>query len=258
MAKIHPSAVVAEGAQLHESVEIGPFAVIGPHVKIGEGTTVGPHAVIEGDTTIGRNNRIFQFAAIGAVPQDLKYRGQPTKLEIGDANLIREFSTIHIGTVEGGGITKIGSGCLLQVYSHVAHDVIIGDGVILGAGAMLAGHVIVEDHVIFGGMCGVHQFARIGKHAFISGMTGVGMDVPPYCTVAGHRAELAGLNTVGLTRHKFSEEQIRNVKNAYRTLFREKLQLREAISRVRAEMGNDPNVEHMLRFIEGSERGVTR
>ncbi len=258
MARIHPTAIVAPEAQLHETVEVGPYAVVGPHVKIGEGTTVGPHAVIEGDTTIGRRNRIFQFAAIGAVPQDLKYRGQPTKLEIGDENLIREFATLHIGTAEGGGVTRIGSRCLLQVYSHVAHDCILGNGVILGAGAMLAGHVVVEDFAIFGGKCGVHQFARIGTHAFVSGMTGVGMDVPPYCVVAGHRAELAGLNTVGLTRHKFSEEQIRNIKNAYRTVFREKLQLREAITRVRAEMGDDSNVEHFLRFIEGSERGVTR
>ncbi|WP_373049450.1 acyl-ACP--UDP-N-acetylglucosamine O-acyltransferase [Vulgatibacter sp.] len=258
MARIHPTAVVADTAELHETVEIGPFAVIGPHVRIGEGTSVGPHAVIEGHTTIGKRNRIFQFAALGAVPQDLKYRGQPTTLEIGDENLIREFATVHIGTEEGGGVTRVGNRCLLQVYSHVAHDCLLGNGVILGAGSMLAGHVVVEDFVIFGGKAGVHQFVRIGRHAFISGMTGVGMDVPPYCTAAGHRAELAGLNTVGLGRHRFTEEQIRNVKHAYRILFREKLQLREAITRVRAEFAGDANVEHMLRFIEGSERGVTR
>lgn len=258
MSKIHPTAIVAEGAEIAESVEIGPYAVIGPKVKIGEGCWVGPHAVIEGDTTIGRNNRIFQFAALGATPQDLKYRGQPTKLVIGDGNQIREFATLHIGTEEGGGITRVGNGCLLMAYSHVAHDVQIGNGVILANSANLAGHVIVEDFAIFGGMTAAHQFVRVGKHAFVSGKTGVGMDVPPYCTVAGHNAELAGLNTVGLARHKYSEDQIRNIKTAYRTLFRMKLGLREAISRVRAEIPNDPNVEHMLRFIEGSERGVTR
>lgn len=258
MSKIHPTALVSEGAEIADSVEIGPYAVIGPHVKIDEGCWVGAHAVIEGDTTIGRNNRIFQFAALGATPQDLKYRGQPTKLVIGEGNQIREFATLHIGTEEGGGVTRVGNGCLLMAYSHVAHDVQIGNGVILANSANLAGHVIVEDYAIFGGMTAAHQFVRVGRHAFVSGKTGVGMDVPPYCTVAGHHAELAGLNTVGLARHKYSEAEIRNIKTAYRTLFRMKLGLREAISRVRAEIPNDPNVEHMLRFIEGSERGVTR
>jgi len=258
MARIHPSALVAPSAELDETVEIGPWATVGPRVRIGAGTTVGAHAIVEGDTVIGRDNRIFPFAVVGLPPQDLKYRGQPTRLEIGDRNLIREFATIHIGTVEGGGVTRIGNGCLLMAYSHVAHDVQMGDGVILANAAQLAGHVIVEDHAIFGGMTAAHQFVRVGRHAFISGKTGVGMDVPPFCTVSGHHAELAGLNTVGLTRHGFDEQSIRRIKNAYRTLFRMKLGLREAISRVRAEAGDDPNVEHMLRFIEGSERGVTR
>jgi len=258
MARIHPTAIVAEGARLHETVEVGPYAIIGPHVTIGEGTTVGAHAVIEGDTTIGRRNRIFQLAAVGGQPQDLKYKGQRTRLEIGDENTIREFATVHVGTEEGGGVTRIGNRCLLMAYSHVAHDVQLGNGVILANAASLAGHVIVEDFAIFGGLSAAHQFVRVGRHAFISGKTGVGMDVPPYCTVTGHHAELAGLNTVGLTRHGFSEESIRRIKHAYRTLFRMKLGLREAISRVRAEAGDDPHVEHMLRFIEGSERGVTR
>lgn len=258
MSKIHPTAIVADGAQIAESVEIGAYAVIGPQVKIGEGSWVGPHVVIEGDTSIGKNNRIFQFAAIGAAPQDLKYKGQPTKLVIGDENQIREFTTLHIGTEEGGGVTRIGDRCLLMAYSHVAHDVQIGNGVILANSTNLGGHVIVEDHVIFGGMTAAHQFVRVGRHAFISGKTGVGMDVPPYCTVAGHHAELAGLNTVGLARHQYSEDQIRNIKSAYRTLFRMKLGLKEAIARVREELPDDPNVEHMLNFIEGSERGVTR
>lgn len=258
MSNVHPSAIVDGKAELHPSVTVGPFSVIGPDVRIGEGTKVGPHVVITGHTTIGRNNTFFQFCSIGEAPQDLKYRGQPTRLEIGDGNLVREFATIHRGTEEGGGVTKVGSRSLLASNTHVAHDVHLGNGIVLASGAMLAGHVVVEDFVIFGGMAGVHQFARIGRHAFISGGSMVGMDVPPFCTASGYRAELAGLNTVGLQRHKFTDEQIRNVKKAYRTLFRMKLGLREAISRVRAEMPGDPNVEHMLQFIEGSQRGVTR
>lgn len=179
-------------------------------------------------------------------------------MEIGEGTIIREFASVHIGTEEGGGLTRVGKGCLLMAYSHVAHDVQLGDRVILASGAMLAGHVQVEDFVIFGGISGVHQFVRIGKHAFVSGGSMIGMDVPPFCTVSGHRAQLAGLNTVGLLRHGFSEAEIRNIKKAYRTLFRMKLGLREAVSRVRAEIPDDPNVEHLLRFVEGSQRGVTR
>jgi UDP-N-acetylglucosamine acyltransferase len=255
---IHPSALVSETAQLHPTVEVGPFAVVGPHVTIGEGSVVGAHAMVEGRTTIGRNARLFHHCSVGAAPQDLKYKGEPTRLEIGDGTVIREFASVHIGTEEGGGVTRVGSRCLLMAYSHVAHDVQIGNGVILASGAMLAGHVVVEDHVIFGGISGVHQFVRIGKHAFISGGSMVGMDVPPYCTVSGHRAQLAGLNTVGLARHAFTEEEIRNIKKAYRILFRMKLGLREAVSRVRAEIPADPHVEHLLHFVEGSQRGITR
>ncbi|AKU91515.1 acyl-ACP--UDP-N-acetylglucosamine O-acyltransferase [Vulgatibacter incomptus] len=258
MSRIHPTAIIESGAELHPSVEVGPYSIIGPQVKIGEGTKIGSHAVISGDTTIGKGARFFQFCSVGEAPQDLKYRGQPTRTVIGDNTVVREFATLHRGTEEGGGITKVGSRCLLMAYSHVAHDVQIGDGVILGNSSMLAGHVIVEDHVIFGGMSGIHQFTRIGRNAFIGGGSMVGMDVPPFCTASGYRAELAGLNTVGLTRHKFTEDEIRNIKKAYRTLFRMKLGLREALTQVRAELPGDPNVEHMLRFIEGSQRGVTR
>ena len=255
---IHPTAIVSPSAELHSSVEVGPYAVIGPQVKIDEGVRIGPHAVVEGRTTIGKNVEIFHHASVGAVPQDLKYRGQPTRLEIGEGTIIREFASVHIGTEEGGGLTRVGKGCLLMAYSHVAHDVQLGDRVILASGAMLAGHVQVEDFVIFGGISGVHQFVRIGKHAFVSGGSMIGMDVPPFCTVSGHRAQLAGLNTVGLMRHGFSDAEIRNIKKAYRILFRMKLGLREAMSRVRAEIPDDPHVEHLLRFVEGSQRGVTR
>jgi UDP-N-acetylglucosamine acyltransferase len=255
---IHPTAIVSPGAQLDSTVEVGPYAVIGPQVRIGPGTRVGPHAVIEGDTTIGANNRIFQFAAIGAVPQDLKYAGEPTRLVIGDRNQVREFTTIHLGTVQGGSLTRVGSDCLLMANSHVAHDCVIGDHVILANSAAIAGHCTLEDHVICGGLSGVHQFTRIGRFGFVSGGAIVTMDVPPYCTAQGDRAELAGLNTVGLTRGGFSRDQISRIKAAYKLVFRSGLGLREALARVTAEYGGRPEIDHFVKFIEGSERGIAR
>lgn len=258
MGKVHSTAIVHPEAKLDPSVEVGPYVVIGPKVKLGAGTTVGPHAVLEGDTTIGKNNRIFQFAAIGAVPQDLKYAGEPTRLVIGDGNTIREFATLHIGTEGGGGVTQIGNNNLFMAYSHVAHDCHIGNGCILANSAALAGHVQVGDHVIFGGLSAVHQFTRIGKHAFIAGGAMVAMDVPPYCTAQGDRAELVGLNTVGLTRHGFNEEQVGRVKDAYKILFRSKLGLNEALSKLRAEHGGHKEIDELLEFISSSTRGITR
>ncbi len=255
---VHPTAVVAPGAELDTSAEIGPYAVIGPKVRIGAGTTVGPHAVIDGDTSIGKNNRIFQLAAIGAIPQDLKYAGEPTRLEIGDENQIREFATLHIGTAGGGGVTRVGHRNLFMAYSHVAHDCQVGDGCVFANCAALGGHVIVEDFVICGGLSGIHQFVRLGRYAFVAAGGSVTMDVPPYCTVHGDRAVLAGLNTVGLSRHGFTPEQIARIKDAYRAIFRSKLGLREALAQVRAEHGCHPEVEHFLQFIEGSERGIVR
>lgn len=258
MANVHPTAIVSPGSELAEDVVIGPYSVIGPHVRIGAGTTVGPHVVIDGDTTIGKGNRFLQFAAVGGPPQDLKYRGERTRLEIGDGNTFREFCTVHLGTEGGGGVTRIGDGCLLMAYVHVAHDVQLGNRVVMSSSAQCAGHVIVEDYAILGGVSGVHQFSRIGKHAFVGAMTGVGMDVPPFCIAAGARAELSGLNVVGLQRHGFPEEQIARLKDAYRLLFRSKLTLKEAVERVRAEVPADENVEHLLRFVESSQRGLTR
>ena len=258
MAKSHPSAVVHPEAQLHDTVEVGAYAVIGPHVKIGEGSKVGPHAVIEGRTTIGKRNRIFQMASVGAVPQDLKYAGEDTQLVIGDDNTIREFTTLHIGTAGGGGVTRIGNKNLFMAYSHVAHDCQVGSGCILSNSANIAGHVHLSDHVILGGLSAVHQFTRIGKHAFIAGGAMVAMDVPPYCTAQGDRAELAGLNTVGLSRHGFSEDQIARIKDAYRILFRSKLGLNEALSKLRAEHGGHAEIDELLAFVSGSTRGITR
>lgn len=255
---IHPTAIVAPEARLHSSVEVGPYAIIGPEVEIGAGSKVGPHAVIEGNTQIGAENRIFQFASIGAVPQDLKYAGEPTRLVIGDGNQFREFTTVHLGTVQGGGVTTIGNGGLFMASSHVAHDCKVGDHVILANSVALAGHVVLEDHVILGGLSAVHQFTQIGRHAFLSGGAIVTMDIPPYCTAQGDRAQLAGLNSVGLARHGFSQAQIRRIKSAYKIVFRSGLGLREALARVRAEHGAHEEIDHFVGFIEGSVRGIAR
>ena len=258
MSRIHPTAIIHPEAKLHETVEVGPYAVIGPKVTIGAGSKVGPHSVIEGKTTIGQGNRIFQFASVGAIPQDLKYAGEETELVIGDENQIREFTTVHIGTAGGGGVTRVGHKNLFMAYSHVAHDCVVGNGCVFANSVALAGHVEVGDYVICGGLSAVHQFTRIGKHAFIAGGSMVAMDVPPYCTAQGDRAELAGLNTVGLSRHGFTEEQISRVKDAYKILFRSKLGLNEALSKLRAEHGGHPEIEALLGFIENSKRGITR
>jgi UDP-N-acetylglucosamine acyltransferase len=255
---IHPTAIISPGAELDPSCEIGPYAIIGPKVKMGPRCTVGAHAVIDGDTTMGADNRIFSHAAVGGIPQDLKYAGEATKLVIGDRNVFREFCTVHIGSAGGGGVTRIGNRCLIMANSHVAHDVQLGDGCILANSVALAGHVVVEDHVTFGGLSAVHQFTRVGRFAFISGGAMVTMDVPPYCTAQGDRAKLSGLNSVGLERAGFTPEQIARVKDAYRTVFRSKLGLREALSQVKAVHGAFPEVAHFLQFVEGSERGVTR
>lgn len=255
---VHPTAVVAPGATLHATVEVGPFAVIGPRVKVNAGTSIGAHAIIEGDTTIGERNRIFPHAAVGLQPQDLKYGGEMTRLVIGDDNMIREFTTLNIGTAGGGGVTRIGHKNLFMAYSHVAHDCTVANGCVLANSVALAGHVEIADHVILGGLSAVHQFTRIGKHAFIAGGSMVAMDVPPYCTAQGDRAELAGLNTVGLSRHGFTEEQIGRIKEAYRILFRSKLGLNEAMSRLEAEHGGHSEIDHLLQFISSSKRGITR
>jgi UDP-N-acetylglucosamine acyltransferase len=255
---IHPSAVVDRRAELDSSVDVGPFAVIGPKVKIGPRTRVGPHAVVDGDATLGADNVVFQFAAIGAIPQDLKYAGEATKLVIGDANQIREFATVHIGTAGGGGVTRIGNKCLLMANSHVAHDVQLGDGCILANSTALAGHVVVEDRVIFGGLSAVHQFTRVGRLAFISGGAMVTQDVPPYVTVHGDRAEVVGINTVGLTRAHFDEHAQARVKDAYKIVFRSKMGLREAIAHVKAEHGGHAEIDHFVAFLEGTQRGIAR
>ncbi len=255
---IHPTAVVEAGAEVDPSCEIGPFAVIGPHVRMGPGCAVGAHAVLTGRTTLGRGNRIFPHAVVGEIPQDLKFRGEETRLVVGDRNTFREFTTVHLGTEGGGGVTSIGSGCLFMANSHVAHDCSIGDGAIIANSVGLAGHVLLEEHVHFGGLSAAHQFCRIGRFAFVSGMTGIAMDVPPYCTASGSRAELVGLNAVGMQRGGMSEEQIGRVKQAYKVVFRSGLQLGEALAQVEGELGSFPEIAHFIAFIAASKRGITR
>ncbi|MFY1829572.1 acyl-ACP--UDP-N-acetylglucosamine O-acyltransferase [Myxococcus fulvus] len=258
MAQVHPTAVVHPDARLHESVLVGPYSVIGPQVTIGEGSHVGPHVVIEGRTTLGARTRIFQFASVGADPQDLKYAGEDTELTLGDDNQIREFVTLHKGTAGGGGATRVGNGNLFMANSHVAHDCVVGNGCRIGNGSALAGHVTMEDHVIISGLAAVHQFTRLGRFAFISGGAMVTMDIPPYATAQGDRAELVGLNTVGLERGGFTKDQIERIKEAHRILFRSKLGLQEALGRLRTELGGHPEVDHLVSFISQSKRGLTR
>jgi UDP-N-acetylglucosamine acyltransferase len=254
---IDPTAVIAPGARLAPDVRVGPYAVVGPSVQIGAGTTVGPHAVIDGRTTIGAGNRIFQFASVGAEPQDLKYRGEASRLQIGDGNVIREFATINPGTAGGGMLTVLGDGNLLMNYAHVGHDCRIGSHCVLANSTALAGHVILEDWVIVGGLAAVHQFVRIGQSALLGGGAMVVRDVPPFCNASGDRARLRGLNLIGLRRRGFGAERIRSIKRAYRLLFASDLPFAEARERCAAELGESEDVRGMLAFIETSERGIS-
>jgi UDP-N-acetylglucosamine acyltransferase len=256
---IHPTAVVAPGASVDPSCQIGPFAVIGPEVRLGPGTTVGAHAVIEGDTALGAGNRVFPHAVLGQIPQDLKYRGEHTRLVVGDRNQFREFTTVHVGTEGGGGVTRIGSGCLFMANSHVAHDCQVGDGCILANSVALAGHVTLEDHVILGGLAGCHQFTRLGRFAFVAAASVVVQDIAPYCTVHGDRAALAGLNIVGLQRNGFTEEQVGRVKDAYKTVFRQGLSLKDACRELRSRYAGHPEIDHLVEFLEAvGDRGLVR
>jgi len=255
---IHPTAIVTPGAEVHPSCEIGPFAVIGPHVRMGPGNAVGAHAVVTGHTTLGEGNRVFPHAVVGEVPQDLKYRGEPTALVVGSRNTFREFVTVHAGTAQGGGRTTIADDCLFMANSHVAHDCRIGSGAIIANSVALGGHVVLEEHVHFGGLAGAHQFTRIGRLAFVGGMSGAAMDVAPYCTVAGTRAELAGLNVIGMQRAGMGEEQVSRVKQAYKIVFRSNLGLAEAIAELDAQLGTHPEIAHFVAFLKGSQRGITR
>ena len=258
MSRIHSTALVDAGARIAGEVAIGAYAIVGPHVEIGPGTDVGPHAVITGHTTLGARNRIFQFASVGEIPQDRKYGGEPTRTEIGDDNVIREFVTIHAGTAQDRGATTIGNGNWFLAYTHVAHDCVVGDFTTFSNNAQIAGHVSIGDWAVLGAYAGVHQFCRVGAHAMIAAGAIVLQDVPPYVTAAGYPAKPAGTNNEGLRRRGFSAADIAAVRRAYKTLYRAGHSLDQAREEiVRASM-DAPLLGALATFLETSARGIVR
>lgn len=264
MAQIHPTALVDPAAELDATVTVGPFTIIGPHVKIGAGTTIGAHCLIEGHTTIGRDNRIFQFTSLGSVNQDKKYAGEPCELIIGDRNTIREYSTYHIGTVQGGGVTRLGNDNWMMAYTHLAHDCVVGDHTIFANNTQLAGHVQVGDWVIFGGFSAVHQFVRVGAHAMTAMCSMVVADVPPFVMAQGHPAQARSMNFEGLRRRGFSPDRITAVKRMHKALYRDDLTLEQAGERIAGLAEDTPDAEQdvrlMLDFLGGvnAHRGIVR
>ncbi len=254
---IHPSAVISPNARIGNNVTIGPYTVIGDEVEIGDGSNIGPNAVIAPYTSIGKDCRIFQFASVGEIPQDLKFKGEKTFTFIGDRTVIREGATIHRATGEGNE-TRIGSDCLLMAYIHVAHNCVLGNHVIMSNLASCAGHATVEDRVVIGGMAGVHQFVKIGRNAMVGGMSKLVQDVVPYTIVDGHPAKVVGLNNVGISRAGIPLESRRLIKKAYKILYRSGLSLAEAIAVIEQEVDSCEEVEHFLRFLRNAERGICR
>ena len=255
---IDRQAIVSPQAELAADVTVGPFSIIGPGVQIGPRTVVGPHVVLNGPTKIGADNRIYQFASIGDAPQDKKYNGEPTRLEIGDRNIFRESSTVNRGTAQGYGITRIGDDNLFMAYSHVAHDCIVGNKIVFANCAALAGHVEIGDWTILGGLTAVHQFVKIGAHAFLAGGAIVQRDVPPYVMVAGNPAVPHMVNAEGLKRRGFDEDQVKNVRNAYRILYRSDLKLAEATEKLRVLGETQPEVKAFVDFVTSSTRSIVR
>ena len=255
---IDPHAIVSPLAELAADVAVGPFSVIGPQVRIGSGTVVGPHVVINGPTTIGADNRIHQFASIGDAPQDKKYRGEPTRLEIGDRNVFRESCTINRGTVHDKGVTRIGDDNLFMAYSHVAHDCVVGCNTVFANCVSLGGHVEIGDWVILGGLSAVHQHCKVGAHAFLAGGAIVTRDVPPYVMVGGNPSVPHAVNSEGLKRRGFTEQQIRSIREAYRTVYRCDLKLSEALERLEASASEQPAVRQFVDFIRSSTRSIIR
>jgi UDP-N-acetylglucosamine acyltransferase len=262
MADIHSTAIIEQGAELGDNVSVGAFSIVRSNVRIGEGTTIGPHCVVEGHTTIGRDNRIFQFASIGAAPQDKKYAGEPTQLVIGDGNTIREFTTLNTGTVQDAGVTRIGDDNWIMAYVHVAHDCQLGSHLILANSVQLAGHVHLGDWVFLGGLSGVHQFVRVGPHAMTGFQTRLSQDLPPFFTAAGNPAEAQGINQEGLRRRGFSPERISAIKQMHRLLYRQGLTLADAriaidaLSTTAPEAADD--IALMSGFLAEAPRGIVR
>jgi UDP-N-acetylglucosamine acyltransferase len=255
---IHPSAIISDTATVADDVEIGPYTIIGNDVEIGSGTRIDSHVVINGPTRIGRDNHIYQFASIGDDPQDKKFRDEPTRLMIGDRNTIREFCTISRGTTQDKGDTILGDDNWIMAYVHIAHDCVVGNKTIMANNVTLAGHVHVDDWVIFGGFSGAHQFCRVGAHAFLGMYAGVNRDVPAYTMVSGQPAVPKGINSEGLKRRDFSDEQIRNIKNAYRLVYRKGLKLGEAIEEIDQLSKTQSELVIFLESLRSSERGIIR
>jgi UDP-N-acetylglucosamine acyltransferase len=255
---IHPQAIVSPQAKLAADVTVGPFSIIGPDVEIGPRTVVGPHAVVNGPTRIGADNHIFQFASIGDAPQDKKYKGEPTRLQIGDRNVFRENCTMNRGTTHDKGVTRIGDDNLFMAYSHVAHDCQVGNKTVFANCASLAGHVEIGDWVTLGGLTAVHQFVKVGAHAFLAGGTIAQRDIPPYVMVAGNPALPHAVNSEGLKRRGFSEVQIRNIRDAYRILYRSELKLSEAMEKLSALAETQPEIRSFVDFIAASTRSIVR
>ncbi len=255
---IHPTAIVSDTAIIADDVEIGAYTIIGDSVEIESGTRIGSHVVINGPSKIGKDNRIYQYASVGEDPQDKKYAGEPTSLIIGERNTIREFCTISRGTAHGEGKTVIGDDNLFMAYVHIAHDCVIGDQTVFANNATLAGHVTVGDWVIFGGFAGVHQFCKVGAHAFVGMYAAINRDVPAYMMVSGYPAAPKGINSEGLKRRGFGPEQIRNIKDAYRLVYRKGLKLSEAVEKVASRADNQPELGLFLESLRSSERGIVR
>lgn len=255
---IHPSAVVDTSAVLGAGVRIGPFVVIGAGVEIGAGTVVGAGTQIQGPTRIGRDNRIFGHACLGFDPQDLKFSGEDTRLEIGDRNHFREFVTVHRGTGKGGGLTSVGSDSLFMAYSHIAHDCHVGSGTIFANNATLAGHVEVGDHATVGAFSAVHQFTRVGAYAYIGGFSVITMDALPYVKTVGYKPACYGINRIGLERKGFTNEQLERLERAYRLLLRSKLGQDEALAQIESELGGHPEVDRWVAYVRESKRGVIK
>jgi UDP-N-acetylglucosamine acyltransferase len=255
---IHPTAIVDPGAVIGDNVSIGPYSVIGEQVVLGNECEIGPHVTIQGKTSIGPQSRVFQFASIGGPPQDFTYKGEDTRVEVGARVMVREYVTIHRGTVRGRGATIIGDDCYLMSYCHVAHDCILGQGVIMANSAHLGGHIEIGTRAILGGIVAVHQFVRVGEYALVGGVSGVAKDVPPYTLASGSRIYVYGLNEVGLKRNGFGRETIRQLKRAFKIAFRSSLKVEQAVQKIRAEMMHTPEALRFADFLASSKRGTAR
>lgn len=255
---IHPTAIIHPGARLGANVSVGAYSLVGEHVEIGDNTWIGPHVILEGHLRLGRDNRVFQFSSLGGEPQDMKYRGEPTRVEIGDRNTIREYCTINAGTAQDAGVTRLGDDNWIMGYVHIAHDCQIGNNVILASNAQIAGHCHLGDWVILGGMTGVHQFVHIGAHAMTGGGTILFQDVPPYVMASGSPAKTFGINTEGLRRRGFSDEGIAALRRAYKTIYRNGLSLAEAIGELAGQQDKNPELKILVDFLQHAKRGILR